>query len=66
MPVVDKSSGERGIIFSADKVHWRGKDSAEVEGGYHCNGLCGAGFRFRLKREKGEWVILSSKMEWVS
>ncbi len=66
MPVVDKSSGERGIIFLANKVHWRSKDSAEVEGGYHCDGLCGAGFRFRVKREHGKWIVISSKMEWVS
>ncbi|HSZ64556.1 MAG TPA: hypothetical protein VK828_22350 [Terriglobales bacterium] len=66
MPVVDKSSGERGIIFSADKVHWRSKDSAEVEGGYHCDGLCGAGLRFRVKRENGKWIVKSSKMDWIS
>jgi hypothetical protein len=66
MPVVDKSYGERGIIFSADKVHWRSKGSAEVEGGYHCNGLCGAGLRFRVKRQHGKWVVMSSKMEWIS
>jgi len=66
MPVVDKSSGERGIIFLANKVHWRSKDSADVEGGYHCNGLCGAGLRFRVKRKNGKWIVMSSKMEWVS
>jgi hypothetical protein len=66
MPVVDKSSEERGIIFSAGKVHWRSKNSAEVKGGYHCNGLCGAGLRFRVKRENGKWIVVSSKMEWIS
>lgn len=66
MPVVDKSSGERGIRFWADKVRWRGKDSADVEGGYHCDGLCGAGIRFRVKRKNGKWVVTSSKMEWIS
>jgi hypothetical protein len=66
MPVIDKSSGERGIIFSANKIHWRGKDSAEVEGGYVCNGLCGAGIRFRVKRENGKWLVKATRLEWVS
>jgi len=66
MPVVDKSSRQRGIIFSADKVRWHGKDSAEVEGGYRCDGLCGAGSKFRVNRENGKWVVKSSTMEWIS
>ena len=66
MPVVDKASRQRGIIFSADKIRWLGTDSVEVEGGYHCDGLCGAGIRFRLKRENGKWLVKSSKMEWIS
>ena len=66
MPVIDKSSHERGIIFSADRIHWLSKDSAEVEGGYHCDGLCGAGIKFHVTRENGRWVVKSSKMQWIS
>jgi hypothetical protein len=43
MPVVDKETGERGIIFLVDSIHWLGDRHARVEGGYHCDGLCGGG-----------------------
>jgi hypothetical protein len=66
MPVVDKASGQRGIVFSADRIRRLGKDSAEVDGGYHCDGLCGAGIKFKVKRENGRWVVKRTKMQWIS
>lgn len=64
--VVDKATGQRGIIFSAGKVQWLDPDSVQVEGGYHCDGLCGAGLTFKLHRKNGKWVIQSSGMNWIS
>jgi hypothetical protein len=66
MPVVDKITRQRGIIFSADRIRWLGKNSVEVEGGYHCDGLCGAGITFRVGREKGKWVVISERVNWIS
>lgn len=66
MAVIDKASHQRGIRFSADEIRWRGSDSVEVEGGYHCDGLCGAGIKFEVQREKNHWVVKSSRMEWIS
>ncbi len=64
--VLDKKTKQRGIIFSADRIRWRGKDTAEVDGGYHCDGLCGAGITFKVKRERGKWVVKSENMSWIS
>jgi hypothetical protein len=66
MPVLDRATRQRGIIFSANKVHWLSKDSVEVEGGYHCDGLCGAGLTFKLRRENGKWILKSARMNWIS
>jgi hypothetical protein len=65
-PVVDKATGKRGIIFSVGKVQWLDQDSVQIEGGYHCDGLCGAGLIFKLHRNKGKWVIQNSRMNWIS
>lgn len=64
--VVDKSTGEAGIIFNADKVLWRGPDSVEVEGGYFCDGLCASGETFKLRRKHGKWIVTGTKMHWIS
>ena len=54
MAVVDKSSHQRGIRFSADEIRWLGPDSVEVEGGYHCDGLCGASsLKYNAKKAIG-------------
>jgi hypothetical protein len=66
MPVVDKGTGERGIIFRVDSVRWRGTGHAKVEGGYHCDGLCGAGYTFDVRFEKDRWIVKKQKKEWIS
>jgi hypothetical protein len=66
MAVLDKGTGERGIIFRADAIRWVSEDAVEVEGGYHCDGLCGLGVIFTLRRQGGKWVISSERMLWIS
>jgi hypothetical protein len=66
LAVIDRSSHQRGIRFSADEIRWLGPDSVEVKGGYHCDGLCGAGIKFEVRRENGHWLVKASKMEWIS
>jgi hypothetical protein len=63
---VDKSTHRTGIIFSAHTIRWLGRDSAEVEGGYYCGGLCAAGITFKVKRENGKWSVKGSHMKWIS
>jgi hypothetical protein len=62
----DKVTGKTGIVFSAHTIRWSGKDSAELEGGYYCGGLCAAEYTFKVKREDGKWVVQSSRMSWIS
>jgi hypothetical protein len=56
-PVLDRETGQRGIIFHADEIHWLDKGSVEVKGGYFCDGLCGVSQTLKLRRSKGEWVV---------
>lgn len=66
MPIVDKETQERGIIFSADGIRWLGKNRVKVDGGYHCDGLCGADYTFDVRFEKGRWVVTKARMNWIS
>jgi hypothetical protein len=65
-PVVDKKTHEHGIIFYVNKIHWDDSESVRVDSGYHCNGLCGAGITFSLKRVDGKWVIRKRATNWNS
>jgi len=65
-PVVDRVTGQRGIIFAADKIRWLRDDAVRVEGGYYCDGLCAAGIVFEVGREGGKWVVKSKKLQWIS
>lgn len=66
MPVVDRKTQQHGIIFSADSIRWLEETHVEVQGGYHCNGLCGAGYTFDLELENGKWIIKKEIMNWIS
>jgi hypothetical protein len=66
MPVVNRDTQERGIIFSADDIRWLGKNRVKVEGGYHCDGLCGADYTFDVRFEKGRWIVRKARMNWIS
>lgn len=66
MPVVDKESGMRGIVFRADKIVWKGRGNVTVEGGYHCDGLCAAGYTFDLRLENGKWSVKKKRLDSVS
>jgi hypothetical protein len=66
MPVVEKKTGEPGIVFRAGSLSWRGDRHARVKGGYHCDGLCGAGYKFDVRYERGRWVVKKQRMEWIS
>lgn len=65
-PVIDRVTGQRGIIFAADKIRWLKDDAAQVEGGYYCDGLCAAGIVFEVGREGGRWVVKNKKLQWIS
>ncbi len=66
MPIVDKETQKRGIIFSIGNIHWLGKSHVKVKGGYHCDGLCGAGYTFDVLFEKGKWIVKKQRMNWIS
>ena len=66
LTVVNKQTHKPGIIFYVEKLHWKSSTDVEIEGGYHCDGLCAAGITFHLKLVKGKWKIKSERMNWIS
>jgi hypothetical protein len=64
--VVDKTTGERGIIFRVEKIKWLGSNFVEAEGGYVCGGLCASGQTFKVHRKHGAWEVIGSTVHWNS
>ena len=64
--VVDKATGQRGIIFYANKIRWLNKESVELDGGYVCGGLCGIHATFKLHRNKGRWSVTEKSVHRIS
>lgn len=64
--VTDKDTHQPGIIFSAGKIRWTKESEVEVEGGYHCGSLCGAGELFTVQLQNGRWRVIQKRMKWIS
>ena len=64
--VVDKKTGEKGVVFKVETIKFEGANAAEVEGGYYCDGLCASGQTFKVHRKLGIWKVTGSAMHWIS
>lgn len=64
--VLDRATGRRGVIFRVGNIRWLSTDSAEADGGYFCDGLCGIWETFALKRENGKWGVKSVRIHRIS
>ncbi len=64
--VVDKVTGEKGVVFKVEKIKWTDANDAEVEGGYYCDGLCASGQTIKVRRKNGAWKVTGSTMHWIS
>jgi hypothetical protein len=66
MAVIDQQTLQPAIRFYVRKVRWKTPDSAEIEGGYHCDGFCAAGLTFSLERKDGRGAVVSERMNWIT
>jgi len=64
--VVDKMTGERGIIFETGAIEWISDTDAEISGSYYANGLAASGNTYYLKKVNGKWKVIKSVMVWIS
>lgn len=64
--VIDKDTGDCGLIFSVDKIKWISKSEVEVTGGYYADGLAASGNTYRVVFEKGRWTVTKDTLNWIS
>jgi hypothetical protein len=64
--VVDKKTGERGLIFSVTTIEPVDEDKVMVEGGYYEDGLSSSGNVYTVERKNHKWVVTKDQMLWIS
>jgi hypothetical protein len=64
--VLDKTTGEKGLIFRVTSIDWKSDTEVDVQGGYYEAGESASGNTYTLKKEKGKWKVTNDKMHWIS
>lgn len=59
--VIDRSSGQRGVIYYAGVVRWFSNSKVEVVTGSTCASLGGGFSVFIMKKEDGRWIRTKTK-----
>jgi hypothetical protein len=64
--VVDKKTGESGLIFKTGAIKWVSDTEVEISGGYYEAGLSASGNTYYLKKVNGKWTVIKDVMHWIS
>jgi len=64
--VLDKKTGEKGLILSVRSIEWKSDTEVDVKGGYYEHGLSASGNTYTLKKVNGKWKVTNDKMNWIS
>ena len=64
--IVDKQTGDVGLILSITSVKMLDAHTAEVEGGYYEANLSASGNTYRVERKGDQWVVSGDVMHWIS
>jgi hypothetical protein len=62
----DPATGTGVMMIHVGAVSWVFGDTVEVEAGYGCGGLCGAGGVYQVVKKYGAWTVAGSRNWWVS
>jgi hypothetical protein len=64
--VIDKNTGERGIILQVGAIKWISNDAVVVEGGYKGGNIGASCNIFLLNHLDGLWIVNRDTMNWIS
>jgi len=64
--VLDKQTGEQGLIFNVTSLRWISDTEVEAEGGYYEAGLSSSGNIYTLKKDNGKWKMTRDKLVEIS
>lgn len=63
---LDEALKKQGVLFSISKLDWKNKDEVKTNAGSYLGNMGSDGCLYTLKRENGEWKIISAENCFVS
>ncbi len=64
--VIDRETGQSGLIFRLGAIWQTGPTEVVIEGGYFEGGLSASGNRYWVQRIDGQWIVVKYGMMWIS
>jgi len=64
--VVDKVTGERGLVFWTGTIKWVSDGQVEIPGGYREARSSSSGNTYHLRRVDGKWKVVKDVLRWIS
>ena len=64
--VVDRETGEQGVVFQLGPRAWVSETEVHVTGGYYFNGIAANWNIYRLRYEGRRWLVVHVQREWIS
>jgi hypothetical protein len=64
--VLDKKTGEHGLIFRVWSIKWNSDTEVEARGGYYEGGRSASSNIYTLKLEKSKWKVINDKLVTIS
>jgi hypothetical protein len=64
--LIDRETGERGLLFMVNAIRLISNDQVEVDGGYYEGNLSSSGDTYYLSFIDGKWIVTKDIMHWIS
>lgn len=64
--VIEKRTGNLGLIFRAQGITWISDKEVEVAGGYYEGGLSASGNTYTVTKQHGKWIVSNDRMHWIA
>jgi hypothetical protein len=63
--VVDRKTGEPGLIFRTGVIKWISETEAEISGGYSEHNRSASGNTYYLQKADGNWKVIKAVTNWT-
>ncbi|MGA1871053.1 MAG: hypothetical protein ACMUJM_21170 [bacterium] len=64
--VIDRDTGEKGVIFNIQSIMWISESEVHVEGDDYRGNVGASGSTYYLKKENGKWIVMEARMHWIA
>lgn len=64
--VLDRQTGEEGVLFHVGAITWVSESEVRVEGGHYEHRQSASGKTYRLMRQGESWSVVQVDVNWVA